>query len=116
MAQQLHRGRHAGLGLRLRLARDRLHLILQSGVLPSPPGSTQGISAALKCSVQFMLTSLQKLAFLKNAMNIIDVLAIAPYWISLLILGDSEGGKAGGAEGEGGFGSVSRIMQVWGQY
>ena len=56
---------------------------------------------------------MQKLAFLKNAMNIIDVLAIAPYWISLLILGDSEGGEAGGAEGEGGFGSVSRIMQVW---
>ena len=67
----------------------------------------------------------QKVAFLKNVMNIIDVLAIAPYWISLFFLDENSSvesvSDASSLLGEGGqevteeestFGSVSRIMQV----
>lgn len=60
-------------------------------------------------------------------MNVIDVLAICPYWISLFFLDESpsveavtdatnflqeEEAEEAANEGEGAFGSVSRIMQV----
>ena len=66
-----------------------------------------------------------KVAFLKNLMNVIDVLAIAPYWISLFFLDETPSVEAVTdtstlleEEGEvineedSTFGSVSRIMQV----
>ena len=66
-----------------------------------------------------------KVAFLKNLMNVIDVLAIAPYWISLFFLDETPSVEAVTytstlLEDEGEivneedstFGSVSRIMQV----
>ena len=66
-----------------------------------------------------------KVAFLKNLMNVIDVLAIAPYWISLFFLDETpsvesvtdtstlleEEGEVINEE-DSTFGSVSRIMQV----
>ena len=66
-----------------------------------------------------------KVAFLKNIMNVIDVLAIAPYWISLFFLDESSSVEAvndesslleddgeANSEEDSTFGSVSRIMQV----
>ena len=63
-----------------------------------------------------------KLGFLKGTMNIVDVLAIAPYYLTLFLLPapnidiesavSDEAGDVERAEEESGLGNAGRIMQV----
>ena len=79
----------------------------------------------MPCNQYRFIGAPNKVAFLKNLMNVIDVLAIAPYWISLFFLDETPSVEAVTdtstlleEEGEvineedSTFGSVSRIMQV----
>ena len=45
-------------------------------------------------------------------MNVVDVLAIAPYWVSLLVLENPDLMPEAGTGEEGAIGSVGKIMQV----
>jgi len=50
----------------------------------------------------------EKCAFVKGAMNVIDILAILPYFLSLFILSGSSGGDEGGS-----FDDIRRLVQVF---
>ena len=59
----------------------------------------------------------QKIAFLKETMNIVDMLAIAPYYLTLFLLPppnlDLDADRATTQEEESGLGNAGRIMQVF---
>jgi len=77
-------------------------------------------------TIEFLLRlagSPKKLDFIKGTMNIIDSMAIAPYYMTLFFMPQPEMGPLDLSEGatteryvpeeEGGFGNVGRIMQVF---
>ena len=54
-----------------------------------------------------------KCQFVKGGMNVIDVLAILPYFLSLFILGGGEGGGKDDQEEPSGFDKIKKFVQIF---